>query len=600
VGYTHLSEETTRVKVIHDPDDISLMSRRLIEKTKRILKDEVGGIYKDPAGRTKVALVYPNTYHIGMSNLGFQAVYGLLNQRDDVLCERAFLPDEEDREGLLRNRTLLFTLESQGRLIDFDIIAFSVSFENDYLNILDILRLSRIPLMREDRKDNYPLVILGGMTSFVNPEPLSDFFDLIVIGEAEEIIDQMMTIYKGKAGKSDRDSLISDMASIEGIYIPGFYEVIYNEDGTIKERIPKKGVPERIRKRYLRDIDRYETYTRILTPHTEFSNTFLIELSRGCGRGCRFCLEDFIYRPPRRRKIESILDAVKVGTSLTNRIRFIGADVLDPPEMEGLLRAPETDRQQISVPSLRVDTITDDLIRGLAEKGLRTISIAPEAGSERLRRVINKGIKDDDIIRTSEIIFKNGILNLKIYFMIGLPTETIEDIKAIIDLIKKVHEIHLRICREKGGIGLLTVGINSFIPKPFTPFQWSGMEDIKTLKEKINLLKKGLKGMEDLNLIHDIPKWASFQAFLSRGDRRVGRVLRLLRDRGDWTRVSKESGIDPEFYISRERDFEEILPWDFIDTGVRKDYLWQEYEMIRKGVETPPCMVGSCTRCGVC
>lgn len=576
------------------------MSRRLIEKAKRILQDETGTIYKDPGGRIKIALIYPNTYHLGMSNLGFQTVYGLFNRRDDILCERAFLPDEEDRTEFLRTGTGLFTLESQKDLTDFDIIAFSVSFENDYLNILDILNLSKIPLMREERGDNYPLIILGGIATFLNPEPLSDFFDLIFIGEAEEMIDEMIGLYKSKADKLDREALLRDMASIEGVYLPGFYEVVYNEDGTIKERITKGGLPERVKRRYIKEIDRYETHTKILTPHTEFSNMFLIEISRGCGRGCRFCLADFIYRPPRKRGVKSILKAVELGSPLTNRIGLVGAAVSDYPEIDSLLNAPEMKMLHISVSSLRADTITENLIRRLAEGGLKSISIAPEAGSERLRSVINKGIREEDILRASEIIFKNGIANLKLYFMIGLPTESMEDIQAIIDLTKKVHEIQLSICRQKDRLGLLTLSVNCFVPKPFTPFQWSEMEDIRILKDKINHLKKGLKGIGNINLIHDIPKWAHFQAFLSRGDKRVGKALKLIKDRGDWMRVSKEAGIDPEFYISRERTFDEILPWDFIDIGVRKDYLWEEYGMIKEGIETPPCMPEGCTRCGVC
>lgn len=576
------------------------MSRRLIENAKRKLKKEIGTVYKDPGGKIKVALVYPNTYYLGMSNLGLQTVYGLLNRRDDILCERAFLPDEEDREEYLRTGTELFTFESQRKLLDYDIIAFSVSFENDYLNILDIMNLSRIPLMREERKDSYPLIILGGIATFLNPEPLADFFDLIAIGEAEEMVDELIDLYKREAKRVDREILLRDIASIEGFYAPGFYEVIYSEDKTIKERIPKKDISERIKRRYLKDIDRFDTCSRILTPDTEFSNMFLIELSRGCGRGCRFCLADFIYRPPRRRRIESILKAVKPGSCLTNRIGFVGAAVSDYPKIGDLLKSPETQGLQISVSSLRADTITDTLIKRLAEGGLKTVSIAPEAGSERLRRVINKGIKEDDILRASGLIFLNGIPNLKLYFMIGLPTETDEDIEAIIDITKKVHEIQLSIARQKNRIGLLTLSINCFVPKPFTPFQWVGMEGVKELKEKIRVLNKGLKGIENIGIIHDIPKWAAFQAFLSKGDRRIGRILRLIVDRGDWMKISQDAGVEPEFYISRERPFDEILPWDFIDTGVSKNYLWQEYEMIRKGIETPPCMPEECTRCGAC
>ncbi len=576
------------------------MSRRLIEKAKRILSEEVGTIYKDPGGKIKVALVYPNTYHLGMSNLGFQTVYGLLNSRDDILCERAFLPDDEDREEYLRTGTELFTLESQRRLNGYDIIAFSVSFENDYLNILDILNLSRIPSMRDERKDKYPLLVLGGIATFFNPEPISDFFDLIAIGEAEEMVDDMVDLYKRESSKADRDDLLRDMGSIYGIYSPGLYDVIYGEDGTIKERVAKKGALEKIKRRHIRDIDRFDTCSRILTPDTEFSNMFLIEISRGCGRSCRFCLADFVYRPPRQREIGSILRAIKEGSHITDRIGLIGAAVSDHPAIDSLISSPDIRGLYISVSSLRADTVTENLIKRLAESGLKTVSIAPEAGSERLRRVINKGIREEDILRASELIFLNGITNLKLYFMIGLPTETMEDVEAIVDLTKKIHEIQLSIARQKDSIGLLTISLNCFVPKPFTPFQWVAMEDIDILKEKINLLKRAFKGIKNMSFIYDVPKWAHFQAFLSRGDRRVGKALRNIRDRGDWARAAKEAGIDPEFYISRERSFDEILPWDFIDTGVRKDYLREEYEMVKYGIETPRCIPEECTRCGVC
>lgn len=576
------------------------MSRRLIEKTKNILRHETGTIYKNPGGKVKVALVYPNTYYLGMSNLGLQTVYGLLNRRGDTVCERAFLPDEEDMEEYLRTGTELFTLESQRRVSDHDIVAFSVSFENDYLNIPEILNLSKIPLMREERGDKFPLIMLGGIAASFNPEPIADFFDLIAVGETEGMIDEMMDLYRNEACRSDRQTLLRDMASVEGIYPPGFYETIYDEKGNIGERIVERGLPEMIKRRCLKDLDSSATYSSILTPHTEFSNMFLIELSRGCGRGCRFCLADFVYRPPRRRGKESILKAIDIGSRLTRRIGFVGAAVSDYPEIDDLLHSTEIKGLQVSVSSLRADTVTDTLIKRLAESGLRTVSIAPEAGSERMRKTINKGLDEEDILRASEIIFSNGMLNLKLYFMVGLPTETMEDIEAIIEITKKVHEIQLSICRQKEKIGLLTLSVNCFVPKPFTPFQWTAMEGIKVLKDKIIFLKKRLKRTENVSLIHDIPKWAAFQAFLSRGDRRIGRVIKLMKDRGDWVGVSKEAGIDPEFYISRKRDFNEILPWDFIDTGVRKEYLWEEYEMIKNGIETPPCMPESCTRCGVC
>jgi len=574
------------------------MSRQLRDKADALLAKERGTIVKRGGAEVSVALAYPNTYHVGMSNLGLHQVYAVLNRRSDTACERVFLPDEEDIEVYERTRTKLFSLESKRPLREFDLLAFSVSFEHDYLNILEMLRLAGIPLRKSSRTPEDPLLVLGGICSFFNPEPLADIFDVVVVGEGEEVAGELIDAYRMNRSR-DRMGLLRELARVPGIYVPEFYEVIYKEDGTIRERKAlEPSAPERIVKRRVKDLDKQPAATVILTPGTEFSDMQLAEVTRGCGRHCRFCMAGYIYLPPRNLGIERAKEQAKLADERSGRIGLVGAALSDYPAIEELCAAVTGG---ISVSSLRADSVSEALIKRLAASGHKTVSIAPEAGSERLRKVINKGVTEADILRAADMIFASGIPNLKLYFLIGLPTETEEDVDAIIGLSQQVREVQLKYARPAGRIGRVTLSVNSFVPKPWTPFQWEPMEEIASLNKKLRRLEKLVKAIGNMNIIHDLPKWEHVQALLSRGDRRVGALLLVAHENnGDWRAAAREIGMDRDFYVTRRRAQDEVLPWDFIDIGVRKDYLRIEHQRALEGKFTPPCSVGTCRTCGVC
>ena len=574
------------------------MTRNLREKIDELLAAERGTVYKAQGADVEVALAYPNTYHVGMSNLGVHQIYSILNSRPDTACERVFFPDEEDIEEYYRSNTSLVTLESKRSVKEFDILAFSVSFEQDYLNIVEMLRLSGIPLNKEERTQDDPLVIFGGACSFFNPEPLTDFFDLAIVGEGEEVIGEFIDVYQGNKGKS-RLELLRSVSGIPGVYVPEFYEVLYHEDGTIKERTKlEPSACDRIVKRTVNNINTMPAVTAILTPKTEFGDMYLSELTRGCGRHCRFCLAGYIYLPPRNLSLDRARERAEKADDLSGKIGLVGAALSDYPDIHDLCSSIQGG---VSVSSLRADSLSESLVKRLSQSGHKTVSIAPEAGSERLRSVINKGITENDILRAADMVFGSGIPNLKLYFMIGLPTETQEDVDAIIALAEKVRKVQLKHARPAGKIGRVTLSVNSFVPKPFTPFQWEPMEDAARLNKTLRYLEKAVKKIGNMNIIHDLPKWEYVQALLARGDRRVGKLIQSAHENnGDWKKAAKASGVDTDWYVYRRRVFEEALPWDFIDIGVRKEYLKSEYERALEGKYTPPCRIGSCKTCGVC
>jgi len=574
------------------------MPRNLKEKADALLAAERGTIYKPQGASVSIALAYPNTYAVGMSNLGVHQVYSLLNSRADTVCERVFLPDEDDREAYAAAPAGLFSLESKRPIKDFDILAFSVSFEQDYLNILEILALSGIPVRKHERTDEHPLVVLGGICSFFNPEPLADFFDVVISGEGEEVVHEFVDAYNNSRA-AGRQELLRSLGSIPGVYIPEFYEVFYHEDGTIRERKSNQPyAPERIVKRRSQDFNKAPAATVILTPNTAFSSMYLAEITRGCGRHCRFCMAGYLYLPPRNLGIGQALVQARKADSLCGKIGLVGAALSDYPDIGELCSAVEG---SISVSSLRADSVQATLIDRLAKSGHKTISIAPEAGSERMRKVINKGVTEEDILRAADMVFGSGIPNLKLYFILGLPTETQADIEEIISLSLKVREVQLRYARPAGRIGRITLSVNSFVPKPFTPFQWEPMEAVDSLNKKQRFLEKAIKRIGNMNMIHDQPRWEYLQALLSRGDRRIGNLIQTAYEKhGDWKAAARELKLDMNFYVTRRRSFEENLAWDFIDIGVRKDYLISEYHRAREEKFTPPCRVGSCKTCGVC
>lgn len=558
-----------------------MICRRLIQKAKAILEKERGAIQKSWGGRISICLLYPNSYHVGMSNLGFQTVYQRFNAEDDIVCERAFLPDPEDLQDHWRTKTPLFSLESQKPLSDFDLLAFSVSFENDFLNILTLLDLARIPLERHLRRRKSPLIIAGGVAVFLNPEPLSDIFDLFVLGEAEEVIGELLEAYR-RSGRKKVDFL-RQVAGIEGIYVPEFYHVTYSEEGKIEAVEPEAGLDRKVKRRWISKLDQFPTQSSLFTQNTELKEMALVEVNRGCPRGCRFCAACFVYHPYRNRSL-SLLESISLkGLSEEGRIGLAGTAISDYPHLLPLCEDILSHNGRVSLASLRVDAITPSLIECLKRGGVQAAAIAPEAGSERLRKMIKKGYGDEEIIRAVQVLVKKGLSQIKSYFLIGLPSETEEEVKAILSLSKRMeHQIVSGQAGEKKRWKLI-LSVNPFVPKPATPFQWARFEEVGVLKRKLKVLKNGVRGEKKIEMIHDLPKWAYIQALLSRGDRRVGKVLMAAhRHQGNWEQALRESSLNPDFFVYRRRGLDEIFPWDFIDHGIPKEKLKEEYVVAMK------------------
>jgi radical SAM family uncharacterized protein len=563
------------------------MSWKLIERAKKRLSQERETIQKEWGGKITFCLAFPNRYYTGMSNLGFQSLYRLLNQRRDILCERAFLPDREELSEYRKTDTALLSLESQRPLYDFDILAFSIPFENDYPNILAMLELAKVPLLRASRNDSHPLLIAGGAAILLNPEPLSDFFHLFLIGEGEELLPEFLKCLKQarSEGKS-RLEFLEKAAAIRGAYVPQFYRVRYYGQGPIKDFTPKGNYPRRIERRWVRDINQVHTTSALFTPHTQFNHMALVEVNRGCPRGCRFCAGCSIYRPFRNRTLEGLRKDIQEGLAHESRIGLVGSAVSDHPLLGAICQAVLDSKGSLSVASLRADSISEDIVAYLKASGHKTISLAPESGSERLRRVIKKDLREADLLRAVEIIFTAGIPNIRLYFMIGLPSETAPDIHEIVGLTRRIKHVFLKAGRDRKRLGRITLSITPFVPKPSTPFQWASYEEIGSLRRKLRVIKNELRGEGNVQVIHDLPKWGYIQTLLSRGDRRVGSILLAAhRCGGNWQKAFKEINLNPDFYVYREFDVHEILPWDFIDHGIDKDYLQGEYRKALREAE---------------
>ena len=537
-----------------------------------LAESEIGTIRKSWRGRTRIALVYPNRYHIGMSNLGFQTIYRLLNGFEHIVCERAFLQENNQRK-----KHPLRTFESGKSLTKADIIAFSLSFENDYPHILSILEAAGLALLSGQRSQHDPLVIAGGVACFLNPEPISAFIDCFLIGEAESILPHLIDVFEPKKSKP---SLLKKIARhVPGAYVPAFYRPEYTGDGTLSAFTPMAPVPEKIKRVFARDISAVSTHSAVITPNTTFNSSFLIEVGRGCPHGCRFCAAGFIYRPPRFRSISMLASRMQRGAAQASSIGLVGAAVSDLPGIRDLCRQFLNSDIRISFSSLRADRLAPELLAVLQQSKVKTATIAPEAGTQHLRDVINKGISEDDILNAARALVENGIPNLRLYFMVGLPTETEVDVDGIVTLGKRIKHHFLKSSRARKRIGEITVSLNCFVPKPFTPFQWVGMQETKALKDKIKKIKSELRKVANIRVHADVPRWAYLQALFSRGDRRVADILVLAHtNNGNWAQTLKTIPINPDFYVQRQRNFSELLPWDFIDHGIKKSFLWQEYQ----------------------
>jgi radical SAM superfamily enzyme YgiQ (UPF0313 family) len=543
----------------------------------KLLADERGTIYKPHGGRLKFALAFPNTYRLGMSNLGFQIVYRLLNEREDSVCERTFLPDAADEMLYADGRTQLFTWESQRPVAEYDVIAFSVSFEMDFLNVLKMLEFAGLPLLASERSGEYPLVIMGGPAPWVNPEPVAPFIDAIVIGEAEGLTDQITTLlqeYLGPGGWRKEEALRA-LAQLPGIYVPSLYEIDYNADGTVREVIPTEDAPLPIRRWVARDLHRFNASAQIVTPNTEFSNMFLTEAARGCGQGCRFCFAGYAYRPvryaPEERIKAAVAQAPKSGDSLV-RVGLVGSSLTDHKKIAEITTGLAQKGHGVSLASLRADNLSESIACAIQQAGQKTVTLAPETGSERLRFIARKHVTDAEVIVAAERCAAVNVGLIKLYYIVGLPCEREEDLLAIADLSSAV--------QKAGNFRKVTLTLHPFVPKPHTAYQWAGTPPPSEMEQRLKAVGKAVRQINNkLEFTVDSVRGSFIQAILATGDRRVAdTLLAVHRNGGNWRAALRETGLDGEFYACRPRPYEEILPWEHIFLGVKKDYLWREWQ----------------------
>ena len=548
------------------------MSWKIIEKYRRMLAAETGAVLKNWGGKMTVCLVYPNRYRVAMGNLGFQAVYALLNSYPDVVCERAFLPDPEELAEYRKSRTPLLSLESQRPLTAFDLLAFSVSFESDYLHIPAIFSLSGIPPLAAERTAAAPLVIAGGAALFLNPEPVAPFIDLVCVGEAEPLLPPLLEVVR-KGG--ERGDMLTEASAVPGMYVPARYEVTY-DGARITGFRNLDGTPPTVARVWEKEIDRHPTVSVVLSPDVEFSDMFLIELSRGCPRGCRFCAAGFIYLPYRQRGIEAIKAEVARGLKVKNRIGLVGAAISDYRGIGEVCRHILDLGGKVSVSSLRIDALDGEMIGMLKASGHKTVALAPEGGSQRLRDLIKKDLSEEQILAACDRLIGSDMLNLKLYFIIGLPTETAADLEEMVALVHRIRERVIAAARLNKRLGEIVLSVNPFVPKPFTPFQWCGMEEIKSLERKGKFLRQAVGRLSNVRLLMESPKDAYLQALLSRGDRRLAAMLIRGEELGGWKKGAGDLGLDTDQFVYRNIPLDELLPWDLI-TGGDRERLVGEY-----------------------
>jgi radical SAM superfamily enzyme YgiQ (UPF0313 family) len=555
------------------------MSNRVHQMARERLAREEGAIRKDWGGRIPVALVYPNVYRVGMANLGFLTVYGLLNRHADVVCERFFFPDAEERKEGTRTGLRPVSLESQKPLDSFEIIAFSLSYENDYTNVAALLRLAGIPADRRRRGRDSPLLIAGGPASFLNPEPMAGIIDLFVLGEAEEVLDEVLDQYRTRRGADGREAFLREAPAVEGVYVPALYEPAYEEDGTLRAFEPREGAPERVKRRWIPDLDAFRTAATVSSPESEFAGIHLVEVGRGCSRRCRFCATGFIYGPVRYRSLETLRSSLEEGIAKGRRLGLVCASLGDYPDLDALCEWLLERGGRLSAPSLRLDTLSDRLLDALQASGQKTVTLAPEAGSLRLRRMLHKAFDEEEILRCADRLAEHNIFSMRLYFMVGLPGETEEDVDAIVELAKRVRHRFLRAAKDTRRMGEITLSVNPFVPKPWSVFQWCAMEDRGVIKERLNKIRRSLRKEPNIHVTHGLAKWAYLQALFSRGDRRIlPFVLEGATGEANWNRAFRKTALNPDFFVCRDRRRDELFPWDFIDHGIPKDLLYREYE----------------------
>ncbi len=593
-----------------------------VQKPARYTGGEFNSIIKT-AEETEVtiALAFPDVYEVGMSYLGFKILYHLLNQEPGVAAERVYAP-WIDMEAKMRERDIvLTTLESKKALSECDFVGFTLQYELSYTNILNMLDLGGVKLMSAERAEEDPFVIVGGPCVY-NPEPLADFFDFAIIGEGEEVLIEVMRAYKEwkKSGKpGGRQSFLAIVAQIPGIYVPSFYEAVYNEDGTLNSmKLLNDKAPATVYKRVVRDMNTVDFPTAPIVPFGEIvHDRIMLEVFRGCSRGCRFCHAGMVYRPVRERK-QDVLESLArklVDNTGYNEISLVSLSSADysrlAPMVHNMIGDFKDDRVSVSLPSLRIDSFCIDIAQEINAVRKSGLTFAPEAGSQKMRDVINKGVTEEDLMNACEAAFKNGWSGVKLYFMIGLPFETDEDVLAIADLARKVQYKYYQVTGKKGC--RVTVSASFFVPKPYTAFQWFPQDQLEEIRRKQFLLKDEIKKIKNVTLNYHDGRTGAIEAVFARGDRRVGKALLTAWQKGArfdgwsdcfsydrWLEAISESGLDKDFYAARERGENEVFPWEHISPGVSRRFLWNEWQKARLQQLTHDCRRSTCTGCSVC